>query len=203
MANDRRFFLDRRVAFVDTIFRIIEGERAYDEAIDTLVAAERMHGLRIIHDAVGGSPALSLIPARKDARLTMREIIDLNSDTDRLWAYYHNASYEQAEDEDKRYLFPFISETQFLLGGTDFANDHLIEYTSGMLSSWTQRAWGAVLAEWANATGWLPELRSMQAWDGTFFCYYLHERIERYELWQETVLRVIQLKCARQIAAGE
>jgi hypothetical protein len=91
----------------------------------------------------------------------------------------------------------------FLVGGTDFANDHLIEYSSGLLNSWTQRAWGRILAEWAKATGWMPKLRGARPWDEVVFSYYLYEWIDRYEPWAETVLQVTQMKCARRLAAEQ
>lgn len=41
-------------------------------------------------------------------------------------------------------------------------------------------------------------------WEGEFaysiFCYYLYQIVDRYEPWIETVLKVIQLKCAQQLA---
>lgn len=144
--------LDERVPFVKAIRDIMAG---YDEAIAIFSDAERKHGVRVIHDAATGARALGLLPIEPTFRPTMRETLRLNGDLDQLMATYRYNTNEDYEQGARSHLFPFISELWFVVGGTDFANDHLIEYSSGMLDSWTQRAWGSALADWANTTGWM------------------------------------------------
>lgn len=202
--------LNRQIPFVNAIMRVVDGEDAYDEAVALFVAAEDRHGLRVVYDGTTGSRAVGLKPI-EGRRPTMQEVLDLNSDNDRLWAYYHEAPDGLLRRMEQDSLFPFISETSCLLGGTDFANDHLILYSSGLLDSWTQRAWGQELAHWANATGWMLDLSHawlapdqtgprIDEWGYIPFTYYLDQIIDGYISWMEVVLRVIQMKCARQLA---
>ena len=46
--------LQRSVPFVDSVFRIIDGETEYDESINLLIRAEQSSGIRIIIPALGG-----------------------------------------------------------------------------------------------------------------------------------------------------
>ena len=207
MADPLSIPLAWRVPFVAAVLQILEGRGTYASAVSILIEAEDRHGIRIIHDE-NGSLALALIPSRDTYRPTMRQILDLNHDLDRLWEQYREAPRELADAAERTQLLPFISETWFLLGGVDFANDHLIEYSSGMLCSWTQRAWGSLLAEWANATEWMPHQRSLwhgDSWEYATFTSYLYKMIDRYDEWAGAVLRILQLKCTLQLAreAGE
>jgi hypothetical protein len=105
------------------------------------------------------------------------------------------ALYRSATDEEtpSSQLFPFLTETSLLLGGTDFANDHWIEYRGGALASFTQRAWGRLLGDWAIERGW------RRSNDYAFFCYDLYTEIPDYECWVRSALEVIRRKCERQL----
>lgn len=233
--------LDERIPFVRAIFNIVDGKQDHDEAIAIFIEAERKHGVRVILDAATGSRALGLMPIESAFRPTMHDILRLNGDLDQLWSIYRSTTDEEDAQGVRAHLVPFISELWFVVGGTDFANDHLIEYSSGMLNSWTQRAWGGALAEWANTAGWMiavgeylrdaayqnriqflaeqsvnwaPGAREQfearlaasqtdPAWSYIDFCYYLYTFVERYDEWAPTVLRVIQEKCARQMAVED
>lgn len=150
--------LDAHVPFARAVLAIMDGKQDYDEAIAIFREAERKHGVRVIYDGETGSRALGLLPINPAFRPTMRDILRLNCDLDQLMATYRYITDEEYEQGARTHLFPFISELCFVAGGTDFANDHLIEYSSGMLNSWTQRAWGSALANWANTTGWMTAL---------------------------------------------
>lgn len=194
---------------VRAVLAIVDDGAAYDGAIEALVAAERRHGVRIVLEERTGSLAGTFAPVDPRRRPTIREFRELMA----LWSAdpAERAAYEQAwarwyrvggdGDAPDEQLFPFISETGLLLGGTDFANDHWIEFPSGAVSSWTQRAWGGLLARWAVATGWRPERRD--EWAGTMgyaiFTFYLYTELERYEEWCKAMLEVIRRKCEREL----
>ncbi|MCY0987868.1 hypothetical protein OV203_12085 [Nannocystis sp. ILAH1] len=113
-------------------------------------------------------------------------------------ALYRDGSDDETPDEP---LFAFLSETSLLLGGTDFAGDHWIEFPGGALCSWTQRAWGECLRHWARAARKRGELHG--AWlarmDHVFFTYYAYTAEPRYEAWCQAALEVIRRKCERQL----
>ncbi|EYF05156.1 hypothetical protein [Chondromyces apiculatus] len=204
--------LDIRVPFVRAVCAILEGRGGHDEAIDILVAAERKHGVRIIRDDGCGSLATVMAPHDPSRPPTMRAFLELmatfpqGGDNGALDAFHARAGrmYRAAVDDEapEERLFPFLTEVAFLVGGTDFANDHWIAYPGGVVASWTQRAWGHTLAEWAHATGW--ERAHRRTWDSgdmtyVTFSFSLHGVIERYDAWVAAVLEVIRRKCVRQM----
>ena len=209
--------LDPKVPFVRAVRGMLDGSGDVEAAADVLIAAERRHGVRIVREDACGSIAGVLVPvAAADAatprRLTLRQFRALMAESPERGSADEHAAFHarrerfyragQDEDTPDAALFPFLSEVQLLLGGTDFANDHWIVYPSGALASWTQRAWGEVLANWARATGWQPAHRAL--WDVggmTYanFCFYLYTMIEDYEPWCAAVLDVIRRKCERQL----
>ena len=112
---------DRSVAFVDAIYRVIEGTGAIADARTLLVP-------------------------------------DVSS-----WTEQH--------------LFPFLDETHLTLAGGDFCNDFDVcdRENRQLGASW--RAWGGIVADWANARGWpakhVPERRR---WDYIDFYMLEHYR---------------------------
>jgi hypothetical protein len=165
--------LDIEAPLVRAVFAILDHGADYDAAIDILVAAERRHHVRIIREDAAGSLATTWMPQNPQRRLTIRQFRELMAgypspdvmhqlatQPDRpppVWtehAQRWDAYFRQGVDDDApdAALFPFLTETSLLLCGTDFANDHWIEFPSGAVSSWTQRAWGGLLVRWALAT---------------------------------------------------
>jgi hypothetical protein len=193
--------------FVRAVLAIVDDDANFDDAIEVLLAAEAKHGVRIVREEKVGSLACTWVPVGR--RPTSREFRSLMASYGdgpggseafaRAWAglYRHG---DDADSPDEQ-LFPFIGETQLLLGGMDFANDHWIEFPNGAIASWTQRAWGGQLARWALATDWHPERRLVWAGDMGYahFAFYLDTEIERYEEWCRTALEVIRRKCERQL----
>jgi hypothetical protein len=212
MSDHRLIPLDESVPFVRSVKAIMDGEESYDQAIQLFIEEEEKHHVRIIYDGVTGSLALGLVSVDSAFRPSMREVLDINADTDRLWALYRHETSEEWHEAEQSFLLPFISSTWLLVGGTDFANDHLIEYRPlsldrpSILNSWTQRAWGGTLGNWAAQTSWANEYRDL--WDKgeltyATFCFYLWTIIEDYERWIATVLRIMRMKCEQQLARNE
>lgn len=206
--------LDRSTPFVRAVLAIIERDAPYEDAIAALVAAEQRHAIRIIREEEAGSAAGTWVPVRAP-RPSLREFYALlatfpSSSGGRIGEDQYDAFderrralYRDGDDDDTpdAPLFAFLSETSLLLGGTDFSNDHWIEFPGGALGSWTQRAWGGCLDRWArdaNRRGTLhnPSLARM---DGTYFTYYLYTEDPQYDAWCTTAREVIRRKCQRQL----
>lgn len=194
-------------ALVRAVLAIVDDGASLDPAIEVLVAAERRHGIRIVREDRVGSLASTWVPVgRRPTIREFRSLMNLYEDEsgggeafERAWAeLYRHGDDSDSPDEQ---LVPFISETQLLLAGMDFANDHWIEFPSGAIASWTQRAWGGQLARWALATDWQPQRRLVWAGEMGYahFAFYLGAEIERYEAWCRTALEVIRRKCERQL----
>ena len=195
--------LDRRKPFVNAIIELIEGRENYEEAIRLLIQAENQYGLRIIYDGdvnyLGPPPGLLLIEGLLPSIQELR-----NPDNQELlWAHHRQASPEMYEAADRKQLFPFMSETSFLIGGMDFANNHFIQFESGLLCTYTDRGWGQTLAEWAQETAWMQMYKSLW-YDGEMtycnFAFQLHKIVDQYDTWVKTVQKVMQLKCKQQLA---
>jgi hypothetical protein len=194
--------LDLEAPFVRSVFAIADGRGEHAEAIEILRAAERRHGVRIFFDDKMGSLADVWVP--KDKKPTLRQFRELAATygTDE-WQRRLETLYRVGADEDtpNAPLYGFLTETCFLLGGTDFANRHWIEYPGGVLGSWTQRAWGAQLKDWADTTGFRADRK--QEWSGEFgyatFTYHLIHLVDRYDEWCRTALEVIRRKCDLQL----
>lgn len=194
--------LDRGSPLVRAVLAIIDHGAGHEAAVEVLIDAERRHGVRIVREEQVGSLACTWVPVGR--RPTIREFRSLMSlygegagseEFRRAWA----TMYREGDDADSpdEQLFAFISETALLLGGVDFANDHWIEFPGGAIASWTQRAWGGLLARWALATGWQPERQRAGELDYAYFAFY--PDLERYEEWCRAMLAVIQRKCERQL----
>jgi hypothetical protein len=211
--------LDMQRPFVRAVFDVLDGGATYEHAVDELVAAERRHGIRIIREEVTGSLANVWVPIVP--RPTIRQFRELMAQFPRRevlervvpgearpaewmeWDRRWGALYREGEGDDtpEGPLFDFLTGTCFLVGGTDFANDHWIEYPNGAIASWTQRAWGSELKRWADATHWRTDRQELWRGDSgyAFFTYYLYTSIPRHEEWCRAVIEVIRRKCERQL----
>src|SRR5260370_31170736 len=178
-----------------------------DQAIRCFVEAEERHGVRILYSP-GVSLAESVVPI-DDSLPAPSEILRL----------YHSPEFEErhrvirlATDEqydacERAALFPFLSETSFLVSGEDMGNDLLVICSSNLVTSWSQRAWGAMLARWAATTGWNPPYRGFRLFrpnpstcDYLPYTYYLRGSIHRYDEWLVAVREGVRLKTERQVA---
>jgi hypothetical protein len=181
----RLLVLDRSIPFVDAVFSTTAGARYI--AVDLLIDAERRHGVRVIRDDECGSLADTWAP-RPTAPGTVGEFLALIRTARETVPTRYRTNAE----------FAFLDETSMILGGTDFANDHWIVTPGGVVSSWTQRAWGAQLGRWTARTQMSPSA-GWRRLDATDLTYYLNAHVEDYERWVLAVREVIRLKCERQL----
>lgn len=195
--------LDRRIPFVSAVLDFIEGRGDVTTAIEVLVAAEQRCGVAIWTDLAGPESQLAagcFVPVKGEAPPSLRETLDLV----RRWEDFEKVFVPS--DADPRVqaldagLARLLGETHLILSGMDFTNTHFVRAQDGTVAAWSQRAWGAVLADWANATGWGPAFDAKgrrYTWQYIDF-YHLNDRsIVQYRRWTEVVLDVLHQKTLR------
>jgi hypothetical protein len=108
-------------------------------------------------------------------------------------------------------LFRLLDRTHLMLTGDDFCNDYnFIIDDRTVAGPGTWRAWGDLVATWANqrriirprGIGKAPHARRERPWEYTDFYMrtYVNEHIEDFDRWADTVMAVLAEK-NRQLAA--
>ena len=102
-------------------------------------------------------------------------------------------------------LFPFLTETHFVIAGGDLFQNGEIRTPDGLAVGFTWRHWGEVLANWANrhwvrrpvCLGQTRWNRADRAWEYLDFYMrtHLEYQIDDYGEWSAVVLQAIELKC--------
>jgi hypothetical protein len=116
----------------------------------------------------------------------------------------YNAEHEyQLHDWYERHLWPFLSETHFVVaGGELFGRGWALWDTAAVDHTPTFRHWGELVAEWANQN-WFARPRGIgkkrsaaRRWQYLDFYlqWYLEDAIEGYAVWLDSVLRVLEAK---------
>lgn len=145
--------LDRRVPFVDAVFRVIDDGAPLSLAVDALVAAETAAGVAIV-----GGPLLTWI----DEVLTLDAAVPTPAlpELARLCAVSRAPSErpfapELAEMEafHGESLDRLLDHTHLFLTGEDFCNDYGLIAGRTVGSPGTWRSWSATVASWANRRG--------------------------------------------------
>ena len=112
---------DRRIPFVDTVWRVIEGKASLDEAIDVLTRAEQAHGLMVLGEPYDlyVDDMYVLRPGVPPPTFAELEPILRNMEEfDRCFRMDDSRDAEWSE----RVLFPFLDDTHLVLTGGDFCN---------------------------------------------------------------------------------
>ncbi len=201
--QDLPIALDRRIPFVSAVVDVIEGRGDVSAAIDALVAAEQRCGVAIWKDLAGSESQLAagtFVPKNNAAPPTLGDTMAMV----RRWEDFEQVFL--GTDADPRVqaldagLARLLGETHLVLSGMDFTNDTFVRAGDGTVSAWTQRAWGAFLADWANDTGWAPVANvkgTLHVWDYVDFYHLNDQYIERYARWQEVVMDALHQKTLR------
>ncbi|MHC4089665.1 MAG: hypothetical protein ACYSVY_05210 [Planctomycetota bacterium] len=112
------------------------------------------------------------------------------------------AKIQHEEELVEQRLYPFMSETSFIVTGENFSNDHDILFDDGTVLSYSWRSWAALVADWASRTAWLTPIW----YDGTVFKWdymdfymdqWLNQLIDQWDQWYDALLWVLQIKCRR------
>jgi hypothetical protein len=121
---------------------------------------------------------------------------------------FTNLTVQLPEDQRQEWyashLWPFLTETHFVLTGGDLLNGWSLVDTVGIDHTPTWRHWGELVADWANQhwmarPGGLGRSKWSQAkrpWEYLDFYMdvYLSNVIEGYAEWRDAVLRVLDAK---------
>jgi len=195
---------DRSVPFVRAVLDVMEGKGGLEAAIDALVAAEARCGVALWTDLAGKDSELgagAFVPREPANPPDLREVMELV----RSWESFERVftASEQASGSVDARLTRLLGETHLVLAGVDFSNDHFVRSEEGAVAAWTQRAWGAFVARWANALGWGPHFNKRgdpYAWD--YVDFYTQCALERYEQWEPVVREVLHQKTLRALGGG-
>ncbi len=194
-SGDPPIRLDRGIPFVDAVFRIIEQGDGLDAAIRILRAEEARHGVELVRREeswIGPGPGDRM--PKPPRQVGYHELLELVPDRSAFEAAYdHAEEYDVVCAEFER-LFPFLSATSLVLSGMDFTNDHFLRYSSGLVTSCSQRGWAGLVSCWANLANWPPGCEAEEG-DSFPFYYLSNEWIEDYDRWAKIVHCVIAEKC--------
>jgi hypothetical protein len=200
--------LDRRVPFVSAVVDVIEGRGDVSAAIEVLTATEQRCGVAIWRDLAGRESQLAagtFLPVSSEAPPTLRETLDLVRRWEDFEKVFRGVNEDPRADAMDAAVARLLGETHCVLSGMDFTNDTFVRANDGTVAAWTQRAWGAFLARWANDTGWGPvfnERGNRHAWDYVDF-YHLNEQfLELYPRWSAVVMDVLHQKTLLALRGG-
>ncbi|MCA9684216.1 MAG: hypothetical protein KC457_18615 [Myxococcales bacterium] len=168
--------LDASLPFVAAVQRAVAGEG--DDSSLVLRAFMERHGVYVIHQFAGldldiqfdrfGELRAPTQPLRLSALLRLGARLGgppLEGDEDDADGVDLLQGVDYVPYERER-LFPFLSETQLLIDGSSFSNDHCLVFTKPgfadplveAFGSWySMRGWGTTLAEWAEWAGWVHQ----------------------------------------------
>ncbi|WP_164017858.1 hypothetical protein [Pyxidicoccus trucidator] len=195
--------LDRRIPFVSAVVDVIEGRGDIATAIELLVAAELRCGVAIWTDLAGSESQMaagSFVPVNSATPPTLRETMDLIRRWEDFERVFRSADADPRADALDAGVARLLGETHLVLSGMDFTNDTFVRAVDGTVAGWTQRAWGAFLARWANGVGWGPlsnERGKRHVWDYADFYHLNDQYIEHYTRWREVVMDVLHQKTLR------
>lgn len=122
----------------------------------------------------------------------------------RWFAAAENLPEDQREGWYRGHLWPFLSETHFVISaGELFVTDCVLLDSSGIDHSPTWREWGRIVADWANQYGMprptgigrTPRARRQSRWDYMDFydSGWLAELIEDYDRWRAAIWRILAM----------
>jgi hypothetical protein len=201
--------LDRRVPFIDAVFRVMDDGAPLQTAIDTLAQAETAARIHIV-----GGPIDTWIDGVCSLRAdvptpSLVELVRLCTDSTAFDTMFEPPS-EALDEIYGPVLFRLLDHTHLMLTGGDFCNDYnFIIDGRTVAGPGTWRVWGELVATWANQRGLIRphgigtarHARRQRAWEYTDFYMrtYVNETIADFDRWADTVLAVLAEK-NRQLA---
>lgn len=177
--------IDRQHPFVRAVFAAAEGRGSLDAVVELLLAAGRKHGVYVL-----GAPYSASLSGINDVRIqgkapSLPEVFALLKKGEDLTPLLEDSPLER-EEWCSQVLYPYLEDVPLILTGSDFSNDYGFVTRGPMVAGFGWRAWGAVLADWANlhfppshpAKPWIYIDFYMSHGDGTF---------AGYSAWVETL----------------
>ncbi|MEM1202099.1 MAG: hypothetical protein AAGN66_02600 [Acidobacteriota bacterium] len=182
------------IPFVDAVRRLAgDGSPgALGAAVEALGEAESAAGVEILVEPDGSRIAGGFF-APAESSVPLPELYAAAPEPKVFGALYRPDPDPALEAELDRRVIDLLTRSRCLLAGTDFTNLHFVRSREGHLLAYSQRSWGALLAEWANAAGWrLGE--DDEPWGAPDFCFPSDELLTGYRRWSSTVKRVLRRK---------
>jgi hypothetical protein len=188
--------LDLNVPFVRAVVAFMDGG-PIEPAIAELHRAELASGAFVWRDLATNSilGCATSAPAPGSRVLELGELMPLLEDEERF-ALAHVATTPEQEAAHDEATLRLIGAAHLLIGGSSLTQDHFIRDAHGVIGTWSMRAWGAVLAGWANSTGWgsIPH-----PWSYVDFAWGVP--LERGYEWADAVREVILRKTKQALEA--
>lgn len=203
MESDKLIRLDRSIPFVKAVFDRVEKNAPLEAVVEILHDAEVRHGARWIYQWHGGGPFSFFKPvdgkkqfsADRLRRALKSEILHPEytvADESSIGATpdgQNVVSFEASELEaNERRLRSLISECGLVFDGHPLIQEIFVAYDDGAVQGWTDRSWGAFLAEWANATEW----QGKRDWEYSFFAFNAYCMIDQYKDWSRVLLDAVK-----------
>lgn len=137
------------------------GEASLDHAVDVLLELEARYRIGVHTDfggLAGGGEHLAWRLRPGQPPLPLGELVGpawrVTATREIVEQRYELRDDDLTEVEYRERLFPFLSDTQLLLSGGDFAEWHFLTIGDDVAGFWSQRMWGHALADWARWSGW-------------------------------------------------
>lgn len=178
--------LPAQVPFVEAVLAFLDGRSGPGRAAQALRRAEASHELRILADE-GTEPGDGVFLPRDAGLLPEWRVREVARSWESFDRAFEREEEARTDERLRRQLWPFLDDTCLLLGGVDFAPDHLMAFDDGAVGSWSAASWGRVLAEWARAR----RFGGRDDWHQDAFARSLEGVIRDYPRWRDAVRTVI------------
>lgn len=178
--------LDRSVPFVAAVLAHLEQGAPLEAVRDALRAAEAAHGLTVVHEE-GVAPGDGVFVPREGGPVPLGRLREIARSWERFDRAFAPEEPGSVDARIRRQLWPFLDDTWLLVGGTDFAPDHLVVFEDGAVGSWSAASWGRVLAGWARARRW----GGRDDWHPDHFAASLAGLVPGYGPWRAAVLEAL------------
>lgn len=204
--------LERSLPFVDAVFRIVEKRGTAREAARILLAAQRRHGLSIVRcslpsDYVEACVA-GLIAGSADLSTPSKDRPPDDMGEELCALYVKPRPIQQPpglvgplDPPIERSLLGFLDQTGLIVTAENFLDEYRIFFWgAGAHWSCTWRAWGEIVAMWANRLEWMTPDPNIHTWKHLDFymdLFQLNTIIEDWNRWYAAEQMALEEACYR------
>ncbi|MGN6105401.1 MAG: hypothetical protein ACTHU0_09880, partial [Kofleriaceae bacterium] len=195
--------LDPNAPFVKAVSAVRAGDASIDHAVDVLLELEARHRIAV-HDDFGGLATIENLDVWRlragQAPLPLGDLVGprwrVAATAEAIHERYDLTTDDLTDTEYSERMFPFLSDTQLLLSGMDFANSRFLTLGEEIVLPMTgYRRWSYVLADWSQWSGWAA--RQGRELNYAHF-YSINGRVlEGYDAFAEIVFACLRRKTIR------
>jgi hypothetical protein len=178
--------IDPRCPFAAAVLATACDGAPLQAAVDALRNAEAASGLWIV-DGVDADLGDGTFVPRDGRSRTTGEVRRLARSWEAFDRTFDPQSGAASREREHRRLWPFLDDTCLLLGGVDFARDHVVVFDDGAVASWSPSSWARLLAEWARGR----RLGDREDWHQDAFIGSLEPIWPRYGPWRDAARAAI------------